>query len=383
MNKFAASIALSAAFAGAASAESPVGGGMVGDQVSPVAAKSGSGFVVAWQDSRIDGKGWGIALQRFNSGLSSVGAIQRVNSQSFEHQERPGVAAFADGGTVVVWQSGRRGQQDVMFRQLQADGSWLRSESYANTFRVGDQVEPSVTVLRDNTFLIAWTTRGQFGATSRGVMAQRFSRNGSRLGGEFRVDDVKSADSGMPRLLANADGGFSALWTSDALTGVSRRQLQVRQFASDSAPIGASAKVAGVTGDISEFAVAPSSVGGDLLVRHSGGKTVSLYTLSGSAASNVRQFASSAQADGLSVGSDGGSVLCAWSSRRADGLGSASYSISLDRSNPTAAAPARISSAVTLGETAPSLLSLGQNNTVAIWSRMSGNNGFDVVLNAQ
>ena len=383
MNKFAASIALSAAFAGAASAESPVGGGMVGDQVSPVAAKSGSGFVVAWQDSRIDGKGWGIALQRFNSGLSSVGAIQRVNSQSFEHQERPAVAAFADGGTVVVWQSGRRGQQDVMFRQLQADGSWLRSESYANTFRVGDQVEPSVTVLRDNTFLIAWTTRGQFGATSRGVMAQRFSRNGSRLGGEFRVDDVKSADSGMPRLVANADGGFSALWTSDALTGVSRRQLQVRQFGSDSAPIGASAKVAGVTGDISEFAVAPSSVGGDLLVRHSGGKTVSLYTLSGSAASNIRQFASSAQADGLSVGSDGGSVLCAWSSRRADGLGTASYSISLDRSNPNAAAPARISSAVTLGETAPSLLSLGQNNTVAIWSRMSGNNGFDVVLNAQ
>lgn len=383
MNKFAATIALSAAFAGAASAESPVGGGMAGDQVSPVSAKTGSGFVLAWQDSRIDGKGWGIALQRFSANLSSVGPIQRVNSQSFEHQERPAIAAFADGGSVVVWQSGRRGQQDVMFRQIQADGSWLRSESYANTFRAGDQVEPSVTVLKDNTFLIAWTSRGQFGAIPRGVMAQRFSRNGSRLGNEFRIDDIKSADSGMPRLVANSDGGFSALWTSDALSGVAGRQLQVRQFASDSAPVGASAKVAGVTGDISEYAVASSGAGGDLLVRHSAGPTVSLYSLSGSVAASVRQFSSSARADGLSVVSDGGNVLCAWSSRRVDALGSASHTISLGRSNPTAGAPVRISTAVTVGETGPSLLRLGQNNTVAIWSRMSGNNGFDVVLNAQ
>ncbi len=383
MNKFPLSIALSAAFACSLSAETVIGGGMAGDQVGPVAVKSGNGLVVAWQDSRIDGKGWGIALQRFNSSLSSVGSIQRANVQSFEHQEQPVIAAFADGGTVIVWQSGRRGQRDVLFRQLQADGSWLRSESYANTFRLGDQVEPTVVVLKDNTFVIAWTTRGQFSSTVRGVMAQRFSRNGSRLGGEFRIDDVKSADSGMPRLVPNADGGFSVLWTSDPQTGLSRRQLQVRQFASDSAPAGASSSVTGVSGDISEYAVAPSSVGSDLLVRHSGGLTVSLYSLSGSAASSVRQFSASASADGLSVGSDGGNVLCAWASRRTDGLGVTSYSISLNRSNPTAAAPARISAAVTAAEIAPSLLSLGQNNTIAIWSRMSGNNGFDVVLNAQ
>ena len=383
MNKFAVSIALSAAFAGAVSAESPVGGGMAGDQVAPVGARSGSGFVLAWQDSRIDGKGWGIGLQRFNASLSSLGSVQRVNNQSFDHQERPAIAAFADGGTVVVWQSGRRGQQDVMFRQLQSDGSWLRSESYANSFRLGDQVDPSVVVLRDDTFLIAWTSRGQFGATSRGVMAQRFSRNGTRLGGEFRIDDIKSSDSGMPRLVANSDGGFNALWTADALTGVSRRQLQLRQFASDSSPLGSSSKVSGVSGDISEFAVTPSNVGGDLLVRHAGGKTVVLYSLTGSTASTVRQFPSSSAADGLSVVTDGGNVLCAWASRRNDGLGTASFSISLDRSNPTMGAPARMSSTVSISETTPSLLSLGQNTTVAIWSRMSGNNGFDVVLNAQ
>jgi hypothetical protein len=312
-----------------------------------------------------------------------VGSIVRVNGQTFENQDRPVIASFPDGGVVVAWQSGRRGQQDVLFRQLQPDGTWLRSESYANAFRLGDQVNPSVAVLLDNTFVVVWTSRSQFGMASRAVMGQRFARNGTRVGGEFRVDDVAHGDSGSPCVIPAANGGFSVLWTSDATTGAVGRQLQLRQFGADSAPAGPSAKVTGVMGDISEFSASSSPAGIDLVIRHARGANITVSTLSGSTATDVRQFPATPLPDGLSVRSGGGKILCAWINKRADGLGSAAFGISIDRANPASGSPAKLSEVAPLAEGSPSLLWLNGGTTVAVWSKMSGSNGFDVVLNAQ
>lgn len=383
MKKISASIVASAAVAMSVAAETPVGGGLAGDQVASVVTKSGSGFAVVWQDSKIDGKGWGIGLQRFNPGLASLGQVQRVNTQTFEHQEKPVTATFSDGGIVVVWQSGRRGQQDVMIRQMQSDGTWLRSESYANTFRLGDQFEPSVAVLGDNTFVVVWISRGQFGSASKALMGQRFSRNGTRLGSEFRIDEIRGGNAGLPQVVSSSGGGFAVLWTSDTTTGAVSRQLLRRSYSVDGVPVGSTEPIIGIPGDIRELSAASSVQGVDVLVRHPKSKKVALYSLNGSGSSLVREFDSSTVAEGVSVRADGTNVLCAWTTKRADGLGSVCYSIVIDRATPAIGSPARLSPSVSLSEISPSVLRVDANITVAVWSKMTGNNGFDVILNAQ
>lgn len=371
------------AWSGSAYAETVVGNGMPGDQVSPVLAKTTSGLVVAWQDSRIDARGWGIGIQRFTSNLVQVGSVQRVNNQAFENQQNPAVASFSDGKVIVVWQSGRRGQQDVMMRQLQADGSWARSESYANTFRQGDQCDPSVAVLRDQTYLVVWTSRGQVGSINRGIFGQRFSKEGSRLGSEFRIDSDGGSDAAASRVVAGQDGGFSLFWISNPITGTVGRKLMVRQFASDGVPVGDAAPLTGVSGDVVEFSVDSFGNGHDLLVRHGVSKSVALYSVSGASAVQVRQFPSSGPAEGLSIASGDTKTTCAWTTKRSDGLGKVSYSVAVERSNVAEGQPLKVSSVASVAEVSPSVIHLDPNLSVLAWARMSGNGGFNVVLNSR
>lgn len=362
----------------AVGAETPVAGGLLGDQVAPVITKSGNGFVIAWQDTRIDGKGWGIGVQRVGTNLAAVGGVLRANSQTINHQEAPKVASFSDGSVVIVWQSGRVGQRDIVFKQLDASGNWLRSESFANTYRPGDQIEPTVKVLADNSFVVAWTSLGQFSGANRAIVAHRFSRSGVRLGVEIRVDDMTSFEPRNPELVAHTDGGFSAFWQSDSSQEQLRGAIRSRRFLPESTPAGASVQIEGIDNNARDFAVDSSGGYVDLLVK---GTNVTLYAVQDSMASLVRAFPANQGVKGLAVKSENSSILASWSTFRTDRTGGVGYSIVIDRSNPTAGQPVRLSANPGLSEITPTIFRIGSGKTGAVWSKFRGNNGFDVVVN--
>jgi hypothetical protein len=74
-------------------------------QHEPAIASDGDGdFVVVWTGEN-DGSNGGIFGQRFSSAGARVAVEFQINSHTPEHQNRPAVAAAADGRFVVAWQS--------------------------------------------------------------------------------------------------------------------------------------------------------------------------------------------------------------------------------------------------------------------------------------
>ncbi|MDG3442504.1 hypothetical protein P5F91_18620, partial [Nitrospirillum amazonense] len=75
----------------------------------------------------------------------------------------------------------------------------------------GAQSAPSVTVLSNGSYVVAWQATGQDG-DGIGIYAQRYAAGGQKLGGEFRVNSVTAGNQTAPSTVALADGGFEVVW---------------------------------------------------------------------------------------------------------------------------------------------------------------------------
>uniref|UniRef100_UPI0032DE5E6A hypothetical protein n=1 Tax=Azospirillum argentinense TaxID=2970906 RepID=UPI0032DE5E6A len=69
-----------------------------------------------------------------------------------------------------------------------------------------------VTGLPDGGYLIAWQSEGQDGSVW-GTHGQRFAADGTRVGGEFRVNAGTPDNQYLPSMAGLADGGFVVTWT--------------------------------------------------------------------------------------------------------------------------------------------------------------------------
>ncbi|MEE3098267.1 MAG: hypothetical protein VX463_00725, partial [Pseudomonadota bacterium] len=86
-------------------------------------------------------------------------------------------------------------------------------ETLVNVFTTGVQIHPDIAVLNDGTYVVTWRSDGQDGS-GQGVVAQRFSAQGERIGTEFIVNDLRAGDQGSPEVTALAGGGFVITYTS-------------------------------------------------------------------------------------------------------------------------------------------------------------------------
>jgi len=180
---------------------------------SQVTALAGGGWVVTWQSTGQDGSGLGIYQQRYAADGTAVGGETRVNTGTAGDQHYQSVAALADGGWTVVWQSaGQDGSGTGIYAQLyNADGSTRGGERQLNQQTFGDQYRPAVTGLADGGFMVSWGTQSSTG-TGWAIHGQRFHADGSAVEGEFRVSQSVDPDAGYPEVAARSDGGFLAAW---------------------------------------------------------------------------------------------------------------------------------------------------------------------------
>ena len=147
-----------------------------GEQRTAVAAGlDGGGFVVVWWSQGQDGSGYGIYSQRYDAAGVAQGVETQVNTTTAGDQADASIAALSDGGYLVVWQSmGQDGSGGGIYaRRYDASGAPLGGEMPVNTTTADIQERPFVAALANGGYLVTWTSFGQDGSGS-GVFAQRY-----------------------------------------------------------------------------------------------------------------------------------------------------------------------------------------------------------------
>ena len=210
-----------------------------GRQYNPSVSGDDTGnFVVVWESYGQDGDRSGIFAQRFSVNGDKLGGEFQVNSHTPDLQRSPSVAVDPSGSFVVVWYSDEQDGSDlgVFGQRFSAQGVPLGGEFQVNSFTPGDQFYPSVASDPSGDFLVAWESYGQDGDRS-GIFAQRFSVNGNKLGGEFRVSSYTTGNQYYPHVAADGSGNFVVVWQSLDQDG-DRGGVFGQQLANDGTRIG-------------------------------------------------------------------------------------------------------------------------------------------------
>lgn len=218
-----------------------------------VAALTNGGFVVTWvseQQTKLAGAGSGdLSPSQFQ--LPSVDVYARlfdmtgaaasgefpVNASS-NVCANPVVAAAADGSVMFAW-SEKDGQVinngwDIYSRPFTFPSSISQIpgvEQRVNTQLYGDQFAPQMAAQGAN-YLIVWTSLGQDGSAA-GLFGQILGEDGSRSGGEFRVNTTTLGAQQQPNVAADNNGRFLATWTGPTF-GPSKNDLFGQVYAGTS-----------------------------------------------------------------------------------------------------------------------------------------------------
>lgn len=149
-----------------------------------------------------DGSDADVFARIYNAdGTVAVGKF-RVNEAGepgidFGPQLGAAVAGLAGGGFVVVWEDGG-GNTELIARRFHNDGTPLGEEFQVNTFDNDTQILSKVAALADGGFVVTWESDDQDG-DNRGIFAQRFDAEGNPFGfatvtGSANADTLRGGD---------------------------------------------------------------------------------------------------------------------------------------------------------------------------------------------
>ncbi len=193
-----------------------------GVQTEPdVAGLVNGGFVVVWESMGQDTSSFGVYSQRYAADGTAVGAETRVNTTTADTQDHASVAGLNDGGYLVVWQgNGQDGDgYGICGQRYDAAGAPVgTTEFQVNSYTAGNQVHPEVAALADGGFVVSWESMDQDGDGS-GIFGQRYDAGGDVVGTEFQVNSYTTSDQQYPSVNGLDDGGFVVAWQSDGQDG--------------------------------------------------------------------------------------------------------------------------------------------------------------------
>src|SRR6185436_18059133 len=177
-----------------------------------VASNPSGNFVIVWESYGLDGSGWGIFGQRYDSKGVAQRAEFGVNSYTTNMQEFASVASDASGDFVVVWDSSTQdGSSGGIFGQrYDNEGVAQGGEFRVNSHTEGSQDIPSVASDAEGNFVVVWCGAGQ--GDSHGIFGQRYDSEGVALGAEFRANSYTTDFQRWPSVASDASGNFVAVW---------------------------------------------------------------------------------------------------------------------------------------------------------------------------
>ena len=174
-----------------------------------VAELNDGGFVVVWRSDSPTG----LKAQRYNSEGKKTGEPITVikKSQEFMH---PVVAGLSTGGFVVAYEYDDGSGLGVYVQRYTADGERAGNQIRANTYRLNNQIYPTVAGLKNGKFVVLWSSRDQDNAYAA-IIGRLFSESGDPEGSEFRVDSTyPNFSHEYPAVGALRKGGFVVAWNA-------------------------------------------------------------------------------------------------------------------------------------------------------------------------
>ena len=172
-----------------------------------------------------DTSGDAIRGQIFSAGGAASGGQFLINSYTPGDQSDPSIAALANGGFVVAWShyeeiGGFLPNNSIRAQVFSANGAPTGTEIHVPTVG-GYLAQPSVAALADGRFVVVWlgdsTTTG--GSMTSAIRGQVFSANGTPSGQEFQINTTDQNDQLQPTITALRDGRFVVAWTDQSQTG--------------------------------------------------------------------------------------------------------------------------------------------------------------------
>ncbi|WOB44734.1 hypothetical protein HNI00_17435 [Thermoleptolyngbya oregonensis NK1-22] len=156
-----------------------------------IAVDGSGGFVVVWTGPDGGGSNTGIYARRFDSAgvaqslfdaasSSLVSTDARINTTTANIQRLASVAADADGNFIVVWESIQdpvTGDSGVYAQRFDKDGNRIGGETQIHTNVLGEQTEVSVAMAPTGEFVVTWTSDVGDG-DGTGVFVRRFNSVG-------------------------------------------------------------------------------------------------------------------------------------------------------------------------------------------------------------
>ncbi len=196
------------------------------DSAQITALKDG-GFVVSWASYGQDGSGWGGYLQRYNASGAKAGVETRVSTTTQYDQDGPTVTGLADGGMMVVWEGNGIGDTSGIFGQrFKADGSKSGGEIRINTRVADDQTDPMIKALSNGNYVVTWQSAPDDGDgddetdAPGDVYAQLFNAAGVKVGAETRVNTTTAGNQEEPDVTAMTGGGYLVTWAGQGIGDV-------------------------------------------------------------------------------------------------------------------------------------------------------------------
>ncbi|HEX4872180.1 MAG TPA: Calx-beta domain-containing protein, partial [Nevskiaceae bacterium] len=238
MRGAALALALAPGALGAQGAGEPVGA------LVTVAADASRQHLARLPDGRIrvvyeapDADGSGIWLRRYDAaGEPLDGAPLALNTVTAGAQERPRLALAPDGRGWVVWQSLNvdGSSRGIVARRLAEDGRPLGEPLLVNLTTDQDQTFPDVAADAQGGALIAWQSFLQDG-DNNGVYARRFAADGQPLSGEIALAQLTADSQQQASVAMRPDGRALVAWTSFAVPGGA---IQLRELDASGTPLG-------------------------------------------------------------------------------------------------------------------------------------------------
>ncbi|MBB6340578.1 hypothetical protein HNP49_000728 [Pseudomonas fluvialis] len=217
-----------------------------------VAALADGGWLVTWQSYTQDGSGYGVYQQRYGADGKAVGGEARVNTTTASSQDTPVVTGLADGGWLVCWTSyDQDGSATGLYQQrYNRAGETAGAEQQVNSQVEDYQLNASVTSLNDGGWLVCWESYAQDGS-GYGVYQQRYGADGLASGEESRVNTLTTGSQNTASVTALTDGGWLVSWMAYSEDGLQSDILQ-QHYASTGLPVGTETTVNSSSGTLQE-----------------------------------------------------------------------------------------------------------------------------------
>jgi serralysin len=257
-----------------------------------VVGLSSGGFIATWEDSSK-----GVIVRMFDdTGAATTPPIVLDDGPPLGRYQQPSVAALADGSFVVTFTIGNDGNADAIRAQLfDSAGTRVGTEFNVNSATAGSQVYSQTVALDDGGFVVSWadtwagTVAAQFykadgspvggqlslAPNSGGVFdivklasgnlvvawsgadgeinSQIYSASGTKVGGEFQVNNPTADMEILPEIAPLSSGGFVVTWRSP--TNVSPNFFQngdIRAQVFDASGVKVGDEILASTGDLGQ-----------------------------------------------------------------------------------------------------------------------------------